>query len=54
MNHCFDQAIPPRIGVEVEKWDLMGKNLDPSIVPLSVADMEATYFLEKSGEHTLR
>ncbi len=40
MNHCFDQAIPPRIGVEVEKWDLMGKNLDPSIVPLSVADME--------------
>lgn len=40
MNHCFDQAIPPRIGVEVEKWDLMGENLDPSIVPLSVADME--------------
>lgn len=40
MNHCFDQVIPPRIGVEVEKWDLMDKNLDPSIVPLSVADME--------------
>ena len=40
MNHCFDQPIPPRIGVEVEKWDLMDEQLDPSIVPLSVADME--------------
>lgn len=40
MNHLFDQPLPPRIGVEVEKWDLMGQGHSPDIVPLSVADME--------------
>ena len=40
MNHFFDQPIPPRVGVEVEKWDLMGPHPAPGVVPLSVADME--------------
>ena len=40
MNQFFDQPIPPRVGVEVEKWDLMGPNPQPGVVPLSVADME--------------
>ena len=40
MNQFFDQPIPPRIGMEVEKWDLMDQHLSPDIVPLSVADME--------------
>lgn len=40
MNQFFDQPIPPRVGVEVEKWDLMGQDPAPGIVPLSVADME--------------
>lgn len=40
MNQFFDLPIPPRVGVEVEKWDLMGPNPQPGVVPLSVADME--------------
>ena len=40
MNQFFDQPLPPRIGMEVEKWDLMDQHLSPDIVPLSVADME--------------
>lgn len=40
MNQFFDQSLPPRIGMEVEKWDLMDRHLSPDIVPLSVADME--------------
>lgn len=40
MHHFFDQPIPPRVGVEVEKWDLMGPHPAPGLVPLSVADME--------------
>src|SRR5699024_894463 len=40
VNQFFDQPIPPRVGVEVEKWDLMGPNPQPGVVPLSVADME--------------
>lgn len=40
MNQYFDPPIPPRVGVEVEKWDLMGPNPEPGVVPLSVADME--------------
>ena len=40
MNQFFDLPIPPRVGVEVEKWDLMGPNPQPGVVPLSVADLE--------------
>lgn len=40
MESQFDRVIPPRIGVEAEKWDLMGEGHGPDIVPLSVADME--------------
>ena len=40
LNQFFDQSLPPRIGMEVEKWDLMDQHLSPDIVPLSVADME--------------
>ena len=40
MQSLFDRPVPSRIGMESEKWDLMGKGHDPSIVPLSVADME--------------
>ena len=40
MESQFDCAVPPRVGVEAEKWDLMKPGLDLGIVPLSVADME--------------
>lgn len=40
MASQFDRTVPPRIGVEAEKWDLMGAGCGPDIVPLSVADME--------------
>lgn len=40
MQSQFDRPAPPRVGMEAEKWDLMGRGLDPSVVPLSVADME--------------
>ncbi|MGN0986029.1 MAG: MalY/PatB family protein [Candidatus Enterenecus sp.] len=40
MQSQFDRPVPPRIGMESDKWDMMGKGRDPSIVPLSVADME--------------
>lgn len=40
MDSQFDRPVPPRIGAEAEKWDLMGRGLSPDIVPLSVADME--------------
>ena len=36
----FDRPVPPRIGVEAIKWDIMGDKCKPGIVPLSVADME--------------
>lgn len=40
MESQFDRVLPPRIGVESEKWDLMGTGHGPDVVPLSVADME--------------
>ena len=40
MERQFDRVLPPRIGVEAEKWNLMGTGHGPDIVPLSVADME--------------
>ena len=40
MESQFDRAVPARVGVEAEKWDLMKPGLGPDIVPLSVADME--------------
>lgn len=36
----FDCPVPARIGMEAEKWDMMGPGYGPEIVPLSVADME--------------
>ena len=40
MQYHFDTPAPPRIGVESSKWDLMGPEPKPGVVPLSVADME--------------
>lgn len=40
MSSQFDRPVPPRVGVEAIKWDIMGDNYKPGIVPLSVADME--------------
>ena len=40
MASQFDHVVPPRTGAEAEKWDLMGPDCGPDIVPLSVADME--------------
>lgn len=36
----FDRPAPPRVGMEAEKWDMIGPGHSPEIVPLSVADME--------------
>lgn len=40
MASQFDRPVPPRIGMEAAKWDMMGDLSRPGIVPLSVADME--------------
>lgn len=40
MNSQFDHPVPPRIGMEAAKWDMLGDQCTPGIVPLSVADME--------------
>ena len=49
MNYDFT-TLHPRIAVGSSKWEAMRKlrpGLPPEVIPLSVADMEATYFLEK-------
>lgn len=40
MSSQFDRPVPPRIGVEAAKWDMLGDKCTEGIVPLSVADME--------------
>lgn len=40
MASQFDRPVPPRIHMEAAKWDMMGPDPAPGIVPLSVADME--------------
>lgn len=40
MENLFDRPVPSRVGAESEKWDLMGGDHGPQVVPLSVADME--------------
>lgn len=40
MGCQFDRPAPARLGIEAEKWDLLGGKHGPEIVPLSVADME--------------
>lgn len=40
MECQFDRPAPARLGIEAEKWDLLGGKYGPEIVPLSVADME--------------
>lgn len=39
MNYDFTTA-HPRVGMEAAKWDAIGPNPAPGVVPLSVADME--------------
>lgn len=36
----FDHPVPPRVGMEAAKWDMLGDKYAPGVVPLSVADME--------------
>ncbi len=40
MKYEFDRPAPARLGMEAEKWELLGGKHGPEIVPLSVADME--------------
>lgn len=40
MSSQFDRPVPPRVGMEAAKWDMLGDQYAPGIVPLSVADME--------------
>lgn len=40
MSSQFDRPVPPRIGMEAAKWDMLEGHCAPGIVPLSVADME--------------